>query len=140
MKIAIKLLTIIVAVWCYEIKAEEVLVFRISTSFIDKNYTCTLYASRLAKTPSWKEEHDNPPLSLRKAFAAGRKYLAQMVKDPEKWDLEQITLRSVGEPGKWIYIIEVRQPLPPGGLEGKLTTSKLIVLMDGTVLEMQPMR
>lgn len=140
MKFTSKLLVFIVAVLCCQIWAKEVIVFRISTSFLDRDYDYILNASRLAKTPSWKDEQDNPPLSLRKALSAGREYLARIVKDSGKWEIEQISLRSVGAPDKWIYIIEVSPPLPPGGLEGKQRISKLIVLMDGTVLEMQPAR
>ena len=132
-------LAALVAVWCFDMKADDAVVFRLATSIGGKPFEFVLSASRLAKTPSWPDNQENPPLSPRKALAAARKYLARLVADAAKWQIEQLTLRSVGTPDKWIYVIEFSPPLPPGGLDGKSVTSKLVVLMDGTALEAQPL-
>ena len=83
-------------------------------------------------TPIWAQLL---ALAPGKAVKAARVYLQRLVRNADQWQTERICLEPAGTGGKWIYLIEVVPPLPAGGLEGKVVPSKIVVLMDGTVLE-----
>jgi hypothetical protein len=93
---------------------------------------------RVSKTPVWRLQQDSPPIQPRtaetRATAQFHKLLkdAVLIKDTEGWELKTITLESPWGDLHWIYIVEFGPHNPQLGFQ---YTLKIIVLMDGTVVE-----
>ena len=50
------------------------------------------------------------------------------------WESERICLRRAGNPGNWIYVVEMKPPAP-GLVTGGLPESiEIVVLMDGKTI------
>ena len=93
----------------------------------------------LRRAPPWKPEAENPPLSPRKAMRLADVKKRQLVKDRAdfNWRLRSIELVP-GDGDRWFWLVnyEEQPRLRPGtGASGPWSELRLIVLMDGTVVE-----
>jgi hypothetical protein len=98
--------------------------------------------SRLEHLPLWKENKGNPPLSVRKAISAARKWIAtQNAYKSPGYEVESLLIRPIlpsvnqsrsGRFSKYsdAYFYKIEFGMPP--FENHITC---VVLMDGTVLE-----
>lgn len=113
-------------------------------SYVDgKKYNFKVTKELLEKTPSWKENDENPPLSVKKAISAATEQLSKFIKI-ENWDFQKATLEKTNVTGKWLYLIEFSEdqmkanpPKKSGIYEyiGGVKTFRIVVLMDGSTIE-----
>jgi hypothetical protein len=109
-----------------------------SSYAIPNNYTVTISSDALAKSPSWKDNEENPPLSARKAIKLANAVKKSLVKDWDdyKWVLVTADLTPDGDE-KWYWLINCEAHPQVGASSGVPFCLKLVVLMDGTVVEPQ---
>lgn len=98
-------------------------------------YDFTVTHAQIQRTPDWAEDADNPPLSPRVALARARADLRTFLPDAAQWRHPEISLKEVGAPHKWIYIVKFEGPLPPNMSDGPVDIMRVIVLMDGTAIK-----
>ena len=109
---------------------------------IDKQHYVTLITEEMVKkTPVWKADAENPPVSARKAIALADKYVAQKFKpDPKvapKWeqDFESISLVAHGD--HWFWHVHYEWYPTQGEPGENVPHAYVVVLMDGTVVPLQ---
>ena len=125
--------TIIFAVLFYEIaSAQNTLLFRERTA---SGVTLEYYVSTqtLESTPSWSPLREDPPLSLRSVAAIASARVAPG--NPEEVRIVGFDLRTVGTSGgrRWYYAVTLYEPIT--GQERFPNVTKVVVLMDGTVVD-----
>lgn len=99
-----------------------------------KQYIVSISDEALEKSPPWKEDAENPPLSARKAIKLANEMKDSLVKDSKryKWVLQFASLYPTGE-GKWYWLVHYDAEFQ-GGSTGIPNHLQLVVLMDGTVI------
>lgn len=85
-------------------------------------------------TPVWPDTEPNPPLSVRQAVALAQDCLNGLVRETDRWKLDEVILKPFGN-GRWIYLIQFRGFLPPHILDGPAPRLRIAVLMSGKVIE-----
>jgi hypothetical protein len=106
-----------------------------------KQYCFEITREMLAKSPSWTEQSDNPPLSARKAIRLADALRDRFVKDSEvlKWHLVSAQLEhdwgTATDTGKWWWLVNFEAHVRVGGESGVPNHLRVIVRMDGTVIE-----
>jgi len=131
----------------------DAIIFRDQTFLDGKKYNIILKESDVATTEDWQPLATQPPFSLSQASAAALAYIKSLRrqnntvnyytknkqlrqrKDESDFGYEifKISLINIYR-NKWIYVIEI-QTLLPNGLGGMATPVKLVVLMDGKIVE-----
>ena len=107
-----------------------------SSSYGDKIYRFTITDEELKNYPLWFPDQDTPPLAPRKAVSSAREVLKTLVRDADKWKLQEIGLVPIGSgESKWVYTVQFHPPLPPEGIDGRIPNLKLVVLMNGTAVK-----
>jgi hypothetical protein len=106
---------------------------------IFKVYGVTVTDETLKKSPSWKDDVDEPPLPARTAMKLAGEAKNALVKDTDQWawKLESLGLRRRiprSGPEKWYWLARYETQLLYGGLGGMPFDLYVVVLMDGTVL------
>jgi hypothetical protein len=104
----------------------------------DKTLRVTLTTEDLERSPSWKTSADNPPLSAKKALQLATAKRLQIAKDrPDwKWELESLALKQADDTtDKWFWLVHFECFPTKGGIGGGLPDLRLVVLMDGRVIE-----
>jgi hypothetical protein len=99
-----------------------------------KQYAVRVPDEALEKSPSWKDDAENPPLSAKKAIKLATEMKDSLVKDSKnyKWTLTSARLEPAGG-GKWYWLIYYEAQFPIGtGIPDHL---RLVVLMDGKVIK-----
>jgi hypothetical protein len=90
--------------------------------------------SSLLRTPRWKLERNEPPLSLRTALTSAKKWIAK--KGVGGGDVESIVLRPAtsndSSPFRHSFYYIIRFGIAPYG-----NHATCVVLMDGTIVEPQ---
>jgi hypothetical protein len=100
-----------------------------------KKYTVAPSEVEIARSPAWKKDAENPPLSARKALELANAKKDALVKDGKDyaWYLDSLSLHPGGD-DKWYwlahYLVRHKQDSTGPG-----TWLRLMVLMDGTVVE-----
>ena len=102
----------------------------------DRVYVVSITEKMLEASPEWKKGTDNPPLSAQKAIEHADKKKATLVKDGKdfQWRLESASLIPAGK-GRWYWLVKYSQIVRGGGLSGSPRTLRLVVLMNGMVIE-----
>ena len=105
--------------------------------YVEKTDTrCTIVCSeaRLLKTPEWKTNESNPPLSPREALRIARLRLPDFVTSPKEWRLLAVELSQEYCSKRWYYkanfVKHIIASFPP--------QFGVYILMDGTVVEPEP--
>jgi hypothetical protein len=115
-------------------------VIEIHSYALGKHYIVAVTQKQLDKSPIWKDDAENPPLSARKAMKLTATMKDNLVKDTDRlvWKQEGASLEEAGD-NRWYWLISYRasDPRPGTGSTGQPPTLRLIVLMDGTVIEPQ---
>lgn len=97
-----------------------------------QGYVTTLDIARLAATPNWDENDENPPLSARKAVAAARKLMDDLQPYGEDTELTSPVLKLRDDSGgHWFWVVY----FSANDFRQFLSTFPVVVLMDGTVVE-----
>ena len=92
-------------------------------------YDSRIARDELTKTPAWRDDEQNPPLSARRAELVAAEYLQHLFGNVDKWTLNEIALRSIGD--RWVYAISFTEPAPPGVADHASSPFRIIVRMDG---------
>lgn len=100
-----------------------------------KRYDFEVYEDDLALTPSWRADEEFPPLSPRKAEASARGQLKKLIEQSERWTRGGIALEQMSGGDKWVYIVYFSGFHPPGVIDGMVPQMRLVVLMNGRVIE-----
>lgn len=103
---------------------------------ITKNYVVTILSDAVAKSPSWKDDEENPPLSAKKAIKLANEMKDSLVKDSKdyKWKLDEATLKPAGDE-KWYWLIRYEAQFQGAASIGVPPFLCLVVLMDGKVVK-----
>jgi hypothetical protein len=112
---------------------------------LDTCYIVTVPEKAWKASPSWDGDQENPPLSARKAINLANKLKDKLVKDSDDWvwKFDSADLRQ-GYQDRWYWLVSYEGHFEKGALDGVPPTLRLVVLMDGTVvqprLQKTPMR
>jgi hypothetical protein len=111
-------------------------VISIGSYTADRQLAVSITNAALLASPPWDGKAENPPLSARKAIALASTKKDKLVKDSEdwKWHLESASLRPSDE-GRWFWLVSFVAYPQRAMLAGVPPTLRLVVLMDGTVVE-----
>ncbi len=103
-----------------------------------KQYWVEVEYETLEKTPVWKDDAEDPPLSARKAISLATEMKNSLPKDSpgHEWVLESAALEPTSN-DRWIWLIAFRaRHIDPHVLQqGPGVHLRLMVLMDGTVIK-----
>ncbi len=107
---------------------------RIYSSLPDRYVVSTVTDQMLRRSPAWRSDEPNPPLSARKALTVAEPEKARLLKPSSevKWSLGGLSLVPWGR-DRWYWEIEYHW-MVGYGQTGPPTTLRLVVLMDGTVI------
>jgi hypothetical protein len=128
MRTIIGIFFLIVAV---HLRAEPVFSLTLSSYAEGKRFDFEVTREQLLKTTAWKAEDDFPPLSPRKAEKLATIKFGKLIKNTKGWERERISLQTIGDNERWFYVVEFSHH----GSDGPPPYFKIIVLMDGTVIE-----
>lgn len=100
-----------------------------------KKYNVSVTSDALEKSPTWKEDDENPPLPARKAIRLANEMKDSLVTDSKdfKWKLQNASLQPA-DAGKWYWLVHYDAEFQ-GGSTGRPDNLRLVVLMDGTVIK-----
>lgn len=112
----------------------EQAVFQTVSTFNGTNYRSLVLESDLVNQPKWKATDEYPPLSPRQAESAGKAKVHEMFPSTDAWKVNKISLMRVGDPGNWIYIVQLTSTQKPYA-GGHFESIELVVLMDGRRIE-----
>ena len=104
------------------------------TSECDGKIFCSEITREQIWMSVWPETEPSPPLPARQAVALAQGCLNGLVREPERWRLDEIALQPFGDT-HWIYMIHFRGFLPPHILDGPAPRLRIAVLMSGEVIE-----
>ena len=113
----------------------------VSAPIDGKNYVTPITEAMVKKTPVWKEDAENPPVSARRAKATADKFVGQKFKldkaNAEKWEqvFESITLVPHGD--HWFWHVHYEW-YPTQGEPGETAPDLyVVVLMDGSIVPLE---
>ncbi len=104
-----------------------------SFSYGDNEISYKLSDLDLVKTPSWKPEQGEPPVSLQRALEIARANLPRFVKNADDFKVKHIILSPLGE-DRWFYDFS----FDCQGSECQKNSGryfKIMVKMDGEIVE-----
>jgi hypothetical protein len=99
----------------------------------------TITDAALSRSPAWKAEAANPPVSAREAIRLAGGQKARILRGTKDWNwrLESVMLLTAGD-SKWYWVVEYQEHPRPGlMLDGVPGICRFVILMDGTVIEPQ---
>lgn len=100
-----------------------------------KEFSSQITEAQIERMSVWLDTEPNPPLPVRQAIALARECLNGLVNEPDRWRLGEASLSPFGSHGRWIYLIDFRGFLPPNIIDGMVPNMRVIVLMNGEVIE-----
>jgi hypothetical protein len=103
-----------------------------------KQFLVEVEDEALLKTPEWSVSAANPPLSARRAINAASEARKTLVSDREgsKWEVLQVELVPDTDVDRWFWVVTAERRAGDNKV-GDLSTLRLAVLMDGTVVKPQ---
>lgn len=100
-------------------------------------FVTTISREMLQRSPPWRPNEANPPLSARKALAVAEREKARLIRPSADrdtvWSLEGISLVPRAD-DRWYWVIEY-WGTPGGALGGSPSVLNVVVLMDGTLVQ-----
>ncbi len=111
--------------------------FTCFSHFGGKVFESSVSLERLSRTPTWQPDTIAPPLPIDQAILLARKALDGIVAEPHLWRRNRVSIEVAGTDLSAFYVVEFRnltkeEPYPHA------ETVQIIVLMDGTVVEIRP--
>jgi hypothetical protein len=101
----------------------------------DTYFNSRLPISRLAATPKWEADDENPPLSARKAIAIAEALMKELAPYGQGAKLNAPTLKLRESGGHWFWVVYYS----PNDWRQFQTTFPIVVLMDGTAVRPERM-
>jgi hypothetical protein len=131
----LELVPVVVMCCVGALRADTTLIEHASYAF-SKQYIVSITSETLEKSPTWKEDDENPPLPARKAIRLANKMKDSLVKDSKdyKWKLQSASLQP-SDAGKWYWLVHYDAEFQGAGSTGVPDHLRLVVLMDGTVVK-----
>lgn len=131
----LKLVPVVVMFFVVPLRADTTQFEHASYAF-SKQYIVSITSEALEKSPTWKEDDENPPLPARKAIRLANKMKDSLVKDSKdyKWKLQSASLHPSGA-GKWYWLVHYDAEYQGSGSTGVPSHLRLVVLMDGTIIK-----
>jgi hypothetical protein len=86
-------------------------------------------------TPVWKPGASCPPLDPRRAIEIATKQLHQLVKEPTKWYLHEISLVDFGDQAHWVYVAFFYREYPANLAVIGMDNFQIPVLMNGAIVK-----
>ncbi len=101
-----------------------------------KKYKVEISDEALRRTPIWRDDSDNPPVSARKAIKAADEMRLKLVNDTEdfKWRRESAAIIFLGNSGRCVWEVNYEARFQ-GNSSGVPNRLRLFVLMDGTIVQ-----
>jgi hypothetical protein len=101
-----------------------------------KQYKVTITDEAIEKSPAWKDDAENPPLSAKKAIKLADAMKDSLVKDSKdrKWKLTSASLEPLGD-GKWYWLVSYEAEFQGGMSTGIAPNLRLVILMDGMAIK-----
>jgi hypothetical protein len=102
-----------------------------------KSFVVGIEDEDLLKSPAWKSDAQNPPLSARKAIELATEQQKALVKDSKghKWEFVTADLTPDTSVDRWYWEVTFTAHVRPGGTPPGFESLRVIVLMDGRVLK-----
>lgn len=117
--------------------AENAELFRTAFSYPNtakgKRYELVVRQSDVNGAPVWSDDRPTPPLPPRQAIAIATEFAHKFFPESTNPPVFELTMKSVGPKGQWIYIASLELRSQPGW-EPNLAFS-LPILMNGRVVE-----
>lgn len=126
------IITIIFFAIAIQVRAELVQSYSLVSYVAGERFTSTVTREQLLKTPVWRLQDDSPALSARKADELATAKFHQLLQERKDWRRDRISLEDMGDGLHWIYVVEFDYH---GQLDGFAVPYRIVVLMDGTVVE-----
>ena len=105
---------------------------------IDNEYHVVIREADIKKTPGWKADAENPPVSARKSIALATRLRKSLLPDSKKykWRLVSAELNPYWLPERWYWVVEFEGNRTDVSNETGLAPQlRVVILMDGTVLK-----
>ena len=94
-------------------------------------YVAVFSGDRIEKSPEWRDDQPNPPVSVRDAMSAAKKELPSMVGKPSNWQVKSVMLVQLHE-RTWVYkVFFYEKPWIPVSMPKSIF---IVVPMDGTAI------
>ena len=101
-------------------------------NFRDRHYMCFVTVDELARSPQWRLDRPEPPLSPLAALRSAERKAFELVPDSRSFRPQKITLTMVSS--LWYYIVQLEPSNPKSDTgQGNMEPIQIPVLMDGTV-------
>jgi hypothetical protein len=126
------IISIIILAFAIQVRADLVQSYSLLSYVAGKRFTSTVTRDQLLKSPAWSLQDDLPPLSPRKADRLATAKFHELLKDTKDWRRDRISLEDMGDGIHWIYVVEFGYH---GDIGGLMIPYKILILMDGTVVE-----
>ncbi len=101
----------------------------------DKIYAFEISEQHIARTPKWRADGAEPPLSPGKAVRLAESILPRLVASPRAWRSGRVHLQRINGSNNWLYMVDLIGP--PYRNRGKFDSAapeiSVPVLLDGTV-------
>jgi hypothetical protein len=97
-----------------------------------KEFNSKITRGQLLKTPIWRLQDNEPPLSPRQADKLATAKFHELLKDTTLYQRDSISLEDMGDGLHWIYVVAFYYH---GPLVGPPPYLQIMVLMDGTVVK-----
>lgn len=100
-------------------------------------FVTTISSEMLRRSPPWRANEANPPLSARKALVVAEREKARLISPSADrdtvWSLQGMSLVPRAD-DRWYWVIEY-WGAPGGALGGSPSVLNVVVLMDGTLVQ-----
>src|SRR5262245_35042994 len=108
----------------------------INSYSFDKQFSIAITDAAIRNSPDWKSDRDTPPIPPREAMKRANDLKSKLVveSDEWKWKMASISLTEA-DTNKWYWIVNYEAEYQKGTQVGIPPTLRLVVLMDGTVVE-----
>ncbi len=109
-------------------------VMSFSSYFDGEHFEFAVTRTDLEASPQWLPNSPAPPLAIREAVSVGRTKLVQLLPSAAEWTFQQVTLHPTQVENVWVYSVQF-SPTPPSMVGGVTAPFRIMVLMDGRVVE-----
>jgi hypothetical protein len=99
-----------------------------------KQFSFSVVDTIVNATPAWTRDVPCPPLDPRRAIEIATKQLHELVKEPAKWYLHDISLQDFGDHLHWVYIAMFERQYPADMSVFGADYFQIPVLMSGATL------
>ena len=105
----------------------------------DRHFRSSVSFEKIRTAPRWSPATEKvPPLAPGRAQAIARRVLHRIIPSGSRWHLDAVRIVAGAGGTHWLYEISFRREYPPDVAVYGGEYVNLLVLMDGTTIEPQP--